>query len=243
MEEIHFPISRLTCVSSFFHTKNKHGNKFKEWFKNTLSIKSPYVFFVDKESADLVKKYRRGLPTLYVEMEIKDFYTYKYKNKMITHEKHCPSVELNLVWNEKIFMMQKAFELNPFKSEWFKWIDAGISSYREAPPPACLFPRNMKKLNFLPKNKFIFSSTTPMFHPSFVTRTDYYHHVSAGSFLLHSNVINAFANIYKEYLEKLVDINNVWTEQVLLTHIFKDYPDMFCKLCYGYGEVARYLFE
>ena len=239
---MNFPTSHITCVTSYFRTKNKHGDRFKEWFKNTLLIKCPYVFFVDKQSASLVKKYRRGLPTLYVEMEIEDFYTNKYKDKIVTHETHCPSVELNLIWNEKMFMMQKAYELNPFKSEWFKWIDAGICLYRDAPPPRCLFPRNINKLNFLPKDKLIFSSTTIEYHPSLVTRTSYYHHVSAGSFLLHGNVVNEFADIYKDYLEKLVDRNNIWTEQVLLTHMFKDFPDKFCRLCYGYGEVARYLY-
>ena len=239
---MNFPISRLTCVTSYFRTKNKHGDKFKEWFKNTLSIKCPYVFFVDKESADLVKKYRRGLPTLYVEMKIEEFYTHKYKDKIATHEKHCPSVELNLIWNEKIIMMQKALEINPFKSEWFKWIDAGICVYRDNAPPSCLFPRNIKKLNNLPKDKFIFSSTVADCDPSLVTRTNYFHYVSAGSFLLHGNFIHEFAEIYKQYLEKLVDKNNIWTEQVLLTHILKDLPGKFCRLGNGYGEIAKYLF-
>ena len=47
--------SRLTCVSGYWKIKNKHGNKFDNWFKNTLKINCPYVFFGDKESIALIK--------------------------------------------------------------------------------------------------------------------------------------------------------------------------------------------
>lgn len=77
---------------------------------------------------------------------------------MITHPIHCPSVELNLIWNEKIFMIQKACKINPFNSEWFKWIDAGICTYRDNSPPNIPFP-NVNKLNKLPIDKFIYSSS------------------------------------------------------------------------------------
>ena len=70
--------------------------------KNTLKINCPYVFFGDKNTIKLVKQFRQELQTYYIEYEIKDFYMYKYKNKMITHKIHCPSIELNLIWNEKI---------------------------------------------------------------------------------------------------------------------------------------------
>ena len=236
-----FPKSELTCVTSYFRIKNKHGNQFNDWFKNTLSIKCPYVFFVNKESAELVKQYRQNLPTFYIEMEIEDFYTYKFKDKMVVDATHCPSIELNLIWNEKIFMIQKAFELNPFNSEWFKWIDAGICLYREIKPPNHLFPKNVDKMKVLPKDKFIFSSSTEKCDINLVNRRNYYHHIS-GCFILHGRFVNCFAYIYKQYLDELVDKNNIWTEQVVLTHIYRDNPNMFYKLGHGYGEITRYLF-
>jgi hypothetical protein len=132
--------------------------------------------------------------------------------------------------------------LNPFNSNWFKWIDAGIFLYRDVKPPSHLFPKNLAKLSLLPKDKFIFSSSTQDFDISLTTRTNYYHHVS-GTFLIHKNFISHFAEIYKQYLEKLVSRNNIWTDQVILTHIYKDHPEIFCKLCHGYGEITRYLFS
>ena len=54
----------LTCVSGYWRIKNKHDNKFENWFNNTLKINCPYVFFSDKETIE-IKKYRGDLPTQY----------------------------------------------------------------------------------------------------------------------------------------------------------------------------------
>ena len=43
---------------------------------------------------------------------------------MISNQTHCPSIELNLIWNEKIFMIQRALKINPFSSDFFMRIDA-----------------------------------------------------------------------------------------------------------------------
>jgi hypothetical protein len=230
----------LTCVSAYFPVKNKHDNKYLKWFENTLSINCPYVFFTNSKYIDIIKKYRKHLPTYYVDCEIEDFFTYKYRNQMITHQIHCPSVELNLIWNEKIFMIKKAYEINPFNSEWFQWIDAGICTYRDNLPPNITFP-NINKLNLFPKDKFIYSSSNEYIN-NLVTKTNYYHHISGTSYLIHKSLINRFVDIYQLYLDKLVDKDNIWTDQLLLTHIHKDNPDLFFKLCDGYGEIVKYLF-
>lgn len=227
----------LTCVSCYFPVKNKHNDKYLDWFKNTLSINCPYVFFTNKK--DIIKEYRKDLPTFYIDCEIEDFNTYKYKDKIKTDDRHCPSVELNLIWNEKIFMIQKASEINPFHSSWFKWIDAGLCIYRDFSPPNKPFP-NTEILQTLPTDKFIYSSSNPYREKS-VINNNYYHHIS-GTFILHENIIDKYVNIYKDYLEKKIDKNNIWTDQVIHTHIYKDYPDLYFKLCDGYGEITKVLF-
>ena len=138
------------------------------------------------------------------------------KDRMITHSIHCPSVELNMIWNEKVFMVEKASNINPFSSEYFCWIDAGICVYRNNVPPINMV--NPKKIDNLPKDKFIFSSSSNTFFDNKVTKTNYYHFIS-GTYIIHKNIIGKFSEIYKEYLYRLVDKNNIWTDQVILTHI------------------------
>ena len=230
----------LTCVSGYWKIKNKHGDNFNKWFHNTLQINCPYVFFADKETIEMIKKYRGDLPTHYIECKIDDFYTNKYRNKMITHPIHCPSVELNLIWNEKIFLLQKDAKLNPFNSSYFMWADAGICTYRSNAPPKTPFP-NLDKLNRLPKDKFIFSSSTGNYNESSVHINNYYHYIS-GTYILHHDIIDNFVEIYKRYLDKLVDKNIVWTDQVILTHIYRDHKHLFYKLSDGYGVIIPLLY-
>jgi hypothetical protein len=229
----------LTCVSCYYPIKNKHGNRFLTWFKNTLSINCPYVIFGNKEGLEIVQQFRGTLPTHYIEMDIQEFTTYKYKDRMVTHPLHCPSVELNLVWNEKIFMIEKALAVNPFNSEWFMWIDAGICTFRDKSPST--EQADMSVFQTLPKEKIIYCESSP-YIPELVTRLSYYHHVSGTSYIIHRDLIELCAWQYETYLNRLVSTDNIWTDQLIWTHIFKDSPDLFYKWFTGYGESARYLF-
>ena len=231
----------LTCVSGYWSIKNKHDNKFETWFNNTLKINCPYVFFSDKETIEIIKKYRGNLPTHYIECDIKDFNTYKFKDVMVTHPVHCPSIELNLIWNEKIFLIQKAIELNPFKTEYFMWMDAGMSSFRNRMPPPIPFP-NIKNLNNLPKDKFIYSSSHNFtYNEKFIKGQYHLHHHVSGTYLFHKNIINKLVDIYKKYLN-LIDENDIWTDQVIWTLIYRDKKELFYKLCDNYATIPFYLY-
>jgi len=229
----------LTCVSGYWDVSNKHGNNYiNEWFSKTLKINCPYVFFTDKANMEIIKKHREGLPTYFVHMTLDEFYTTKYKKLFRTHPIHCPSKELNMIWNEKIFLIEKAFNINPFKSEYFCWVDAGICTYREKYPPTTPFP-NLYKLNKLPKDKFIYSGIT-LYDESRVKKDNYYVYVT-GTFMLHKNIIKDYAEIYKSYLEKLIDRNNIWTDQIVNTHIYKDNKHLFYKLGNGWAAIIKLL--
>ena len=235
----------LTCVSGFWKVKNKHGNKFIDWFKTSLRINCPYVFFCDKENIELIKHFRKDRPTYYIECNIEDFYTYKYKDKMLTHPRHCPSVELNLIWNEKMILIEKAQQINPFNSDFFCWVDAGVCTYRTSPPPEQIFP-NTSKMHQLPKDKFIYSTSTA-WDSRAVTTSNYYHHISGTAYILHKDIVANFTKMYKFYMEKVfmdneINSKNIWTDQLILTHMFKEIPHNFYKLCDGYGEIIPKLY-
>lgn len=232
--------SKLTCVSGYWVIKNKHDDKYNKWFANSLKIDCPYVFFGDKNSIEIIKKYRKGLTTVYIELDISDFKTFKYKDNMIKHPVHCPSVELNLVWHEKIFLINKAYKLNIFKSDYFCWIDAGICVYRNVSPPNKKFP-DLDILYKLPKDKIIYSSSNKISEQFKIGNYYKYHHVSGTSYLLHKNLIPKISEIYKCYLI-LIDKNDIWTDQVLWTIIYENNKDLFYKISEGYGELIPKLF-
>jgi len=229
-------MSVLTCVSCYYPIKNKHGNKYNEWFKNSLSINAPYVFFCEAKNIDFIKQFRKDLPTYFIEYPIESFYNYQFKESIKTHPVNCPSVELKMVWNEKIFMVHQASILNPFKTEWFQWIDAGVCVYRNYPPPEIKYP-NKVKLDNLPKDRLIYSSSQ-MYDESKLVPGNYYHYVAGTSYLMHSSMINNFVGIYTKYLHDLVDKDYIFTDQDILSYILKDNRLLFFKLCDGYGNVV-----
>lgn len=236
--------SPLTFVSGFWIIQNKHDDKYYDWFERTLQINCPYVFFGNEKSIEIVKKYRKDLPTHYILLEIKDFYTYKFYNNIQTHSFHCPSKELNLIWNEKVFLMKKAMDLNIFNSEFYGWVDAGLCIYRDnsSIPPKTIYP-NADKLMKLPKNKFIFSSSvTKIFIPQFLNSLDYYHYISGSSYIIHKSFINIFLHIYKSYLDFYLPKNEwKYTDQKILTYIYARAPKLFYKLADGYGNIIPML--
>jgi hypothetical protein len=234
--------NNLTIVSGFWKVINKHNNKFDEWFSKTLKINCPYVFFGNEESINIVKQHRQSLPTHYICCDISDFYTYKYIDCIETHGIHCPSKELNLIWNEKLFLLKKSVKLNIFKTEYFAWVDSGICVFRDTHPPINPFP-NMDKLMKLPKDKFIFTSSNDFYDKRLVNVFTYYHYISAGIFIMHIDFINNFVDLYKQFIDNMLPQKKwIYTEQVILTRMYYFYPQLFYKLADGYGSIISILY-
>jgi hypothetical protein len=234
----------LTVVSGFWTIKSKHNESlFKSWFWTTLRINCPYIIFGNKEGLELVKPYRNEFSTEIRELPIENFYTYKFKDTIAIHEKHVPSKELNMIWNEKLFLMQKASQENPFNSEWFIWVDAGICLYRDKVPPQTPLG-NSKKLLDLPKNKIIFtSSEKPYFNQKDFEKNKYYHFVS-GTYMIHKSFIDEFIEEFKEACQKYLTLSEWYhTDQVILTKIYKEKPELFHQVGHGYGALLTFLFS
>lgn len=229
-----------TCVSGYWRIVNKHSDdNFSQWFETTLRVNCPYVFFGTKETIELAKKYRRELPTYYIELDVEQFHTYKYKDKMKTDPKHCPSQELNIIWNEKIFLIEKAKQLNIFKSDYFMWMDAAICSLRNTTHTKEPFPNEDKLSTIVKKHKFNFTSSD---HPAFEPhRLGTYYHFVSGTFILHESIVDIALQLYRIYLEKYIEPTNLYTDQIIWTYIYNDFPDLFNQIGHGYGEIINLL--
>jgi len=231
----------MTIVSGYWIVDNKHGDKYKKWFANTLSVNCPYVFFGDEQTIKIIKEYRKNFPTYYIKCDIEDFYTYKHLDNFIIDKDNCPSKELNCIWNEKIFLIQKAKNINPFNSKFFIWMDAGICTYREKKPPLKYFP-NCHKLKDLPINKFIFTSSERKHFELKRVGSYNYHYVSGTLFCMSIGLIDEMCEVYKRYLDLYVKRkDNLYTDQVIYTLIYKDRPELFYKMGDGYGKLSELL--
>ena len=211
----------VTCVTCFYQIDNKHGTKYLDWFHRTLKINAPYVFFGTKETIELVQPFRTGLPTVYVERDLADFVTAKFRDKLIVDPIHSPSVELGLVWNEKIFMMKDAVTLNPFQTDYFAWVDAGLCVYRETPPP----PISFQYTAFLNPDKFNHTSAD---------------HSVTGTYAIPTSLVYLYASLY---LDKLTQVPAILTDQITWSAIYADKPNLFHCVGQGYGTLFQKFYE
>lgn len=234
----------VTVVTGFWSISSKFDDEsYKKWFGNTLRINCPYVVFGRPEILELVKEIRWDLPTFCIEMDVNEFYCWKFRDFLATHPRHVPSVELNMIWNEKVFLVQQAAALNPFNTDWFAWADAGLAPYRESAPPEMEWP-DTNVLKFLPEDKLIVSSSTEVFLPKYLEEK-YYHHIAGTAFLVNINFIQTFAEAYKKAVDKFLSFPGQWkyTDQVIHTFIYNDQPELYCLIDHGYGAIITALYK
>jgi hypothetical protein len=223
----------ITLVSGYWClNKSKFNNyKYVEWFNNSLCINSPLIFFSDNISTiNLVKKIRKNLPTYYVILDMNKFVTQKYKDLFIIDNRQSPSKELNMIWNEKIFLVQKSLEINPFNSNFYCWYDAGLCLFRDRKIPEIKLDSS-----FLNKNKISFTNPSHIKKYEQNKLKNYGYHYVTGTYIIPKNIISKITKIYESYLNKYVDDKFLWTDQIIWTHIYNDYPELFENIGEGYG--------
>jgi hypothetical protein len=217
----------LTVVSGYWKVGNKYShNKYDEWFKNTLSINQRYIFFCDSGDVNYIKGFRKNKETLFIDYPLKSFYTSKFASDSWIDKIHVPSKELGMIWNEKMYLIKKAKDLDPNPTEFYIWIDAGVSPYRDKSPPS-------KRLNVtvdLPHDKLCYS---------YVKEKE--HNFAATVLIMHRDIIDHLVELYYTYLEKCNE-SLCGSDQVIFTAMLKDHPELFYKISEGYGEnlVALY---
>ena len=240
--------NKLCCVSGYWQVKNKHENSFDSWFKNTLNVNHPYIFFCNENIIDNIKFYRNNFPTHFLNYDLNNFLTNALPFRDdITHPLHCPSIELSKIWHEKMNLLDIASKLNPYNSEWFFWIDAGMCSLRNS--DRTFEFKNLDKLDKLDIDKFHYTKSVvnPTFSYENIKRGIYTHEIS-GTYLIHKNMIGKFKDLYYQYLyltlnniDKLQEKYFAASDQCIWSLIYVNHPELFNKIGDGYGEIINYL--
>jgi hypothetical protein len=107
--------------------------------KKMFSLRTPMIIYTDPQSVDLVTSIRGGLMdiTEIIALETPEFFVHKYdsvfREQWVTDQENLyHTVELYMIWNEKLEFVQKVAERNPFRSNYFFWIDLGYFRGRKA---------------------------------------------------------------------------------------------------------------
>ena len=217
----------ITVVSGYWKVNNKYNNdKYNDWFKNTLKINQQYIFFCNKSDNEFIKQFRNNYETEFIDYKLDDFYSKQYYQDNWIDKTHVPSKEIGMIWNEKIHLLKIARDyniVNNKNTQFYIWIDAGISSYRDTAPPNIRL--NLKDTNSLPHDKLCYSHIDGD-----------YHSFSGGVLLIHESFITTFHDIYYKYLNTCQSRWKCGSDQFILTNILKDKPELFYKMSEGYGQ-------
>ena len=139
----------VTALYDINRDKKGDGRTFDEyltWFKGTLKVKSPMVIFVDESLKEFVEENRKGLPTKIITEPLEEVPYYhlndriqevmdddNYKSKIGAPDRvECKLSLYNVIIYSKFLWVKRVIEDNPFDSEYFMWMDAGLSRFFES---------------------------------------------------------------------------------------------------------------
>ncbi len=128
----------ITIVTAYFRiNKNKYNTDYIDWMSNfLLFLDKNLIVFTGIDTYEIIKKFRENYKskTFIIVMSFEDFYNYKYldyfnkdcqRDHMNMRYKDLRNPYLYMIWNEKLKFVERAMNLNPFKTTHFAWCDIG----------------------------------------------------------------------------------------------------------------------
>jgi hypothetical protein len=240
-------ITYVTGLYDIGREKSGDGRKFEDykvWFRKTLILfDKPIVVFCEKSLEVFVQnivKGRKNVKVIIQELNELEYYQYldnvnnvcrsdSFKSKMNNVDRLENKLPLyNLVIFNKSVWMDIVGKLNPFNTELFGWIDAGISRFIDTTFNINVFPNldkidhnkinmqcNLKIKKLKTKNAF----KDIMFH------TD--HYTTATLYFANSKLLSIMRSELKEIFMLMLDNNCINNEQIATTILYLQNPNLF----------------
>tara|TARA_Y100001970_G_scaffold286180_1_gene407749 strand:+ start:281 stop:1102 length:822 start_codon:yes stop_codon:yes gene_type:complete len=254
---------KVTLVSALFDINRVDGRKWEEylkWFEITLKLRVPMVLFLDRDMQEFIDKRRGDLfskpeqkeylhtQTLYQTVEDIPYYGLKdqiqeildsdqYKKDMADPERiECKQAMYPIIQYSKFPWLTKAAEMNPHKSDYFFWLDAGGSRFFEDYDLTQNYPsEEAKKALDEMGDSFLVQMNTEYY-------TDLANAKTLSTDYLYDNrsyVLGSMFGGHKKSLFRVCDMvhdvlmndmlanNTINNEQIALGYLIKKYPDEF----------------
>ena len=160
----------ITLSTCWYNLKSKFDNKtYLNWIKNLLSMVNKFnlVIYTDADSIKQIINLRE-LSNKKIKIIIKpfeEFHTYRYKKYWIeNHQKSNLKLhihtdwKLNMLWNEKVFLVNETIKNRYFDTLYYGWCDIGY--FRNRPNDLNTrylsnWPNNTKLLSNALNNNYI----------------------------------------------------------------------------------------
>ena len=245
----------VTALYDINRDKKGDGRTFDEylmWFKETLKVKSPMVIFVDESLKDFVEENREGLPTKIVTepLESTPYYylndriqevitTDEYKKRILSPNRlECKLSLYNVIIFSKFPWVKRVIEDNPFNSEYFMWMDAGLSRFFESHEVDVTksYPSNNAIESLVDSKESVLIQVQTSFYPDLANKEEFDvkdlwdagSFVMAGSWRGGSKSLSTMTDLIDDVLvNKMIKNNLINNEQVAMAYVYKNNDDMF----------------
>lgn len=210
-----------TVVTAYYEfDKKKHSSdNYYKWMQNFLKIKCYMIIYTgDEYSADKIFHLRNDLKNMtrivvlpFEELYCSQFMDYWKRDYNRDHERyHDPS--LYIIWNEKTAFIKRAYELNPFNTEYYCWADIGMVRDENMLQYISSFP-STKMLNICDKEKIYLLNLYSYTKDEENNVKDacelfrYKNNTGAGVIMCHKDMINKWYDTYYNMLARFMDLD------------------------------------
>ena len=259
---------KCTIVTALYDIDRERfdGRKFSsyfDWFKETLKIESPMVIFCNEQTSKFVLENRQKdlqtrviveplekVPYYYLREKIEcALNSDKFLNKTKdTSRIECRNSLYNVIQYSKFRWVSRAARENYFDSEYYFWIDAGISRICEdlrfdRPIPG---PNVENQISRYPDKILyqVFMSHYPDLSLAEDLSEDYLFdnrsYVSGGMFGCNRKGIENLLLELEPLIEKMLDSDNFNNEQIAIGYLLKKKPELFLPLHHRVGQNVAY---
>ena len=221
---------------------------YKDLMKNVLSFDSPMVVYIDEKDYDFVKEIRGNKRTEIITTPFEGLKTnVKWGDRIrevMTSEKFLqdqtvpthPQIkhpEYNILMHEKVQFVKHAVEKNPFDTEHFMWLDAGVFHMnnrvellnKRFPNKKSVLDENLHFIQIEDFSEEVLSDIEKFYKGHNVK-------IIGTSWLGHKNAILKFVDSYENLIEESLENNMMDQDQSFLTVTYLRCKD-FCTLHKG----------
>lgn len=239
-------MENITFVTALYNIQREEkgdGRKwmdYLEWFKNTLKMPLKMVIYIPQELVSFVEEHRpKEYATKIVvqELEAIPYAKYEpaiaailqnpeYRLKMKNPDRvECRLPYYNIIQYSKFKWLEEVAMLNPFSSDYFFWIDGGISRF----VPMELYSRIVARIE-LPVHKLVIQCNGMLLgypvHEGYLWDSQCL--MSGGMFGGDKEVLDKLTQKIDQELESRIAQDWINNEQLLLAYFYRTlYKDLF----------------
>ena len=235
-------ITLVTCLYQI-ETNRHNFSDYLIWVDNLLQINKSIIFYVQPNLSNIIKSKRPQIfenKTILIEKNFSSLYSYLHYLKQFKEtyfidkavDKH--TVDLYIIWSEKMNFLKESIEYNYFKTKYFFWVDAGLFRHKNMTKYINDWPsiqiikkdprvtlNGIREISQEELNNLM--NFDPIAHANFMNSPN----VAAGFFGGSTNNILKFINYYYQILDLFYE-NNIFigSEQNIYTFVCKLHPEI-----------------